>query len=322
MELSLNSVSKQYKDKLAVNALSLTMHNGIYGLLGPNGSGKTTLMRMICTVLRPSGGSISLDGEDIIGLGESYRDVLGYLPQDFGYYPNFTGRDFLMYFAALKGLTKYQAEEKCGELLELTGLSEVAGKKLKTYSGGMRQRIGIAQALINDPKILVLDEPTSGLDPAERAKFRNIIGGLSKNRIILLSTHIVSDIEYIADRIVLMKNGEVSLEGAAESICGSICVSVHGRRSRAHRPCSAVRSRTRAQNRRAYPIVKARPARYGSGKNMCRNALHSACLERHGDKRGGILLHPLRRGGLRRILAVVYRHLLSVSVDDRAGDHS
>ena len=142
MELSLNSVSKQYKDKLAVNALSLTMHNGIYGLLGPNGSGKTTLMRMICTVLRPSGGSISLDGEDIIGLG--------------------------------------------------------------------------------DPKILVLDEPTSGLDPAERAKFRNIIGGLSKNRIILLSTHIVSDIEYIADRIVLMKNGEVSLEGAAESICGSI----------------------------------------------------------------------------------------------------
>ena len=127
-----------------------------------------------------------------------------------------------MYFAALKGLTKYQAEEKCGELLELTGLSEVAGKKLKTYSGGMRQRIGIAQALINDPKILVLDEPTSGLDPAERAKFRNIIGGLSKNRIILLSTHIVSDIEYIADRIVLMKNGEVSLEGAAESICGSI----------------------------------------------------------------------------------------------------
>ena len=222
MELSLNSVSKQYKDKLAVNALSLTMHNGIYGLLGPNGSGKTTLMRMICTVLRPSGGSISLDGEDIIGLGESYRDVLGYLPQEFGYYPNFTGRDFLMYFAALKGLTKYQAEEKCGELLELTGLSEVAGKKLKTYSGGMRQRIGIAQALINDPKILVLDEPTSGLDPAERAKFRNIIGGLSKNRIILLSTHIVSDIEYIADRIVLMKNGEVSLEGAAESICGSI----------------------------------------------------------------------------------------------------
>ena len=194
----------------------------------------------------PTGGSISLDGEDIIGLGESYRDVLGYLPQEFGYYPNFTGRDFLMYFAALKGLTKYQAEEKCGELLELTGLSEVAGKKLriavvhglanarklveevnagkklKTYSGGMRQRIGIAQALINDPKILVLDEPTSGLDPAERAKFRNIIGGLSKNRIILLSTHIVSDIEYIADRIVLMKNGEVSLEGAAESICGSI----------------------------------------------------------------------------------------------------
>ncbi len=222
MELCLNNVSRQYKDKLAVNALTLTLREGVYGLLGPNGSGKTTLMRMICTILRPTGGSISLDGEDIAALGESYRDLLGYLPQDFGYYPNFTGRDFLMYFAALKGLTKYQAEEKCAELLELTGLSGVADKKLRAYSGGMRQRIGIAQALINDPKILILDEPTSGLDPAERAKFRNIISSLSDSRIILLSTHIVSDVEYIADRIVLMKNGQAVLEDAGEDICSSI----------------------------------------------------------------------------------------------------
>ncbi len=226
MELCLNNVSKQYKDKLAVNALTLTLREGVYGLLGPNGSGKTTLMRMICTILRPTGGSINLDGEDITALGEGYRDLLGYLPQDFGYYPNFTGRDFLMYFAALKGLTRYQAEEKCAELLELTGLTGVADKKLRAYSGGMRQRIGIAQALINDPKILILDEPTSGLDPAERAKFRNIISSLSDGRIILLSTHIVSDVEYIADRIVLMKNGQAVLEDAGEDICNNISVMV------------------------------------------------------------------------------------------------
>lgn len=222
MELSLNGVSKQHKDKLAVNSVSLSLHDGIYGLLGPNGSGKTTLMRMICTVSRPTGGSITLDGEDIGALGESYRDLLGYLPQDFGYYPGFTGRDFLMYFAALKGMTKYQSQRRCDELLELTGLSTVAGKKLRTYSGGMRQRIGIAQALLNDPRILILDEPTSGLDPAERAKFRNIISSLSEGRIILLSTHIVSDVEYIADRIVLMKSGTAVLDDAAESICSAI----------------------------------------------------------------------------------------------------
>ncbi len=222
MELCLNNVSKQYKDKLAVNSLTLTLREGVYGLLGPNGSGKTTLMRMICTILRPSGGSITLDGEDIRELGAGYRDKLGYLPQDFGYYPSFTGRDFLMYLASLKGLTRFQAEEKCAQLLELTGLGTAADKKLRTYSGGMRQRIGIAQALINDPKILILDEPTSGLDPAERAKFRNLISSLSKERIILLSTHIVSDVEYIADRIVLMKNGQAALEDTGEDICSGI----------------------------------------------------------------------------------------------------
>ncbi len=222
MELCLNNVSKQYKDKLAVNSLTLTLREGVYGLLGPNGSGKTTLMRMICTILRPSGGSITLDGEDIRELGAGYRDKLGYLPQDFGYYPSFTGRDFLMYLASLKGLTRYQAEEKCAQLLELTGLGTAADKKLRSYSGGMRQRIGVAQALINDPKILILDEPTSGLDPAERAKFRNLISSLSKERIILLSTHIVSDVEYIADRIVLMKNGQAALEDTGEDICSGI----------------------------------------------------------------------------------------------------
>ena len=154
---------------------------------------------MMCDVLRPTSGEISLDGTNISELGESYRELLGYLPQNFGYYPDFTGWDFMMYLSALKGLPKITAARRCEELLQLVGLYDVRMKKIKTYSGGMRQRIGIAQALINDPKILVLDEPTAGLDPKERTKFRNIISDLSKGRIVLLSTHIVSDVEYIAD---------------------------------------------------------------------------------------------------------------------------
>ena len=219
MELSLNSVSKQYKDKLAVNALSLTMHNGIYGLLGPNGSGKTTLMRMICTVLRPSGGSISLDGEDIIGLGESYRDVLGYLPQDFGYYPNFTGRDFLMYFAALKGLTKYQAEEKCGELLELTGLSEVAGKKLKTYSGGMRQRALIAIGLACRPELLIADEPTSALDPEMVGEVLDVMKNLAETGMtMVVVTHEMGFAKEVGNRVVFMDEGKIVEQGSPADI--------------------------------------------------------------------------------------------------------
>lgn len=222
MELKIESLSKHYGSKIAVNNFTVVLNEGIHALLGSNGSGKTTLMRMLCDVLKPTSGTVYMNETNITVMGEQYRDLLGYLPQNFGYYPNFTGWDFMMYLAALKGLPKITARERCEELLRSVGLYEVKHKKIKTYSGGMRQRIGIAQALINDPSILVLDEPTVGLDPKERAKFRNIISNLSGDKIVLLSTHIVSDIEYIADDILVMKNGEIALKERSDSICDNI----------------------------------------------------------------------------------------------------
>lgn len=222
MELKIENLSKHYGSKIAVNNFNAVLNKGIHALLGSNGSGKTTLMRLLCGVLKPTSGTVYMNGTNITVMGEQYRDLLGYLPQNFGYYPNFTGWDFMMYLAALKGLPKITAIERCEELLRSVGLYEVRNKKIKTYSGGMRQRIGIAQSLINDPSILVLDEPTVGLDPKERTKFRNIISNLSEDKIVLLSTHIVSDIEYIADDILVMKNGELALKEHPDSICGNI----------------------------------------------------------------------------------------------------
>lgn len=207
MELIVRQLSKHYKDKVAVDEVSLRLTKGINGLLGANGAGKTTLMRMLCGTLTPTSGNISLDGLDVSS--EDYRAVLGYLPQDFGYYPNFTGMDFLLYLAALKGLSKSHAKRKATELLELVGLKDVGRKKIKTYSGGMKQRLGIAQALLNDPWLLVVDEPTAGLDPQERVRFRNLIAELGKDTVVLLSTHIVSDVEPIADHLLMMSNGKV-----------------------------------------------------------------------------------------------------------------
>lgn len=216
MELILDKVTKQYKDKIAVDKITLDLKPGVIGLLGANGAGKTTLMRMICGVLKPTSGTISFDGLDVSE--EMYRDAIGYLPQDFGYYPNFTGRDFLMYIAALKGIDKKTAKRKSDELLKLVNLEKSADKKIKTYSGGMKQRLGIAQAVLNDPKVLILDEPTSGLDPKERVKFRNLIAELGKDSIVILSTHIVSDIEHIADRILMMKDGSIIYDGNLNNI--------------------------------------------------------------------------------------------------------
>lgn len=211
MELVIDRLSKQYKNKIAVDRISLRLQPGVYGLLGANGAGKTTMMRMLCGILKPTGGTVTLDSDDVSS--EEYRSRLGYLPQDFGYYPEFTGQDFLMYMAALKGLEKSYAKRKVKELLEVVGLKEQAKKKVKTYSGGMKQRLGVAQALLNAPELLILDEPTAGLDPKERVRFRNLIGELGKESIVLLSTHIVSDIEHIADKVLMMKDGQLIYQG-------------------------------------------------------------------------------------------------------------
>lgn len=216
MELIIDRLSKQYKNKIAVDRISLTLHQGVYGLLGANGAGKTTLMRMLCGILRPTSGTVMFENKDVST--EDYRKELGYLPQDFGYYPNFTGRDFLMYMAVLKGMTKSRAQKRCAKLLDEVGLKEMGDKKIKTYSGGMKQRLGIAQALLSHPRILILDEPTAGLDPKERVRFRDMIAALGKESIVILSTHIVSDIEHIADRILLMKDGQIIFNGTQEEI--------------------------------------------------------------------------------------------------------
>ena len=218
MELVIDRVTKQYKNKIAVDRLSVTLKEGVYGLLGANGAGKTTLMRMICGIADISSGEIRLEGEEIGAMGGRYRELLGYLPQDFGYYPNFTAMEFMMYIASLKGLERRFAKEKSRALLQKVGLANEMRRKIKTFSGGMRQRLGIAQALLNDPKILVLDEPTAGLDPRERVRFRNMIAELGRDRIVILSTHIVSDVEEIADWIFLMKKGQFIAQGTLEKL--------------------------------------------------------------------------------------------------------
>lgn len=220
MELVIDRVSKQYKNLIALDRVSLKLHKGVYGLLGANGAGKTTLMRMICGIVTPTSGRISFDGTDV--KEESYRAVLGYLPQDFGYYPEFSGMDFLLYMASLKGIDSKSAKKRANELIKLVSLEDVAKRKIKTYSGGMKQRIGIAQAMLSNPKILILDEPTSGLDPRERVRFRNIIAELGKNSIVLLSTHIVSDIEHIADEIIMIKSGQLIYQGKWQEDMGSL----------------------------------------------------------------------------------------------------
>lgn len=222
MVLSIEKLTKQYGNKIAVDRLNAEFGTGVYGLLGANGAGKTTLMRMLCGILIPTSGEVKLDGVNNLDMGEAFREQLGYLPQDFGYYPDFKAREFMLYVAALKGLTPVRAKERVDELLETVGLKDVANKKIRTFSGGMKQRLGIAQAMVNDPKILVLDEPTAGLDPKERVRFRNLLSDFASERLVLLSTHIVSDVEYIADQILVMKNGALIAEGTVMELVDSI----------------------------------------------------------------------------------------------------
>ena len=209
MELKTIRLTKEFGRKTAVNDLNITLTNGVYGLLGANGAGKTTLMRLLCNIQTPTSGKIVLNDKNITELGEEYRSLLGYLPQHFGYYPDFTALDFLLYVAALKGLDEENAKKKSKELLEAVGLSEESRHKIKTFSGGMKQRLGIAQAMLNDPQILIFDEPTAGLDPKERVRFRNLISAFAKDRIVILSTHIVSDVEFIAEEIIMMQSGQI-----------------------------------------------------------------------------------------------------------------
>jgi len=221
-ELVIDRVTKQFKNKIAVDAVSLRLHNGVYGFLGANGAGKTTLLRMLCGVLKPTSGEIRCNGTEISTLDGEYRFLLGYLPQDFGYYPDFTAKRYLEYLAACKAVPKDLAKEKVQEMLRLVGLEGEQKQKIRTFSGGMIRRLGIAQAILNEPEILILDEPTSGLDPKERIRFRNIISALSKGRIVILSTHIVSDVEFIADQVLLMKEGSIVGQGTSREVTDSV----------------------------------------------------------------------------------------------------
>ena len=218
----MNNLTKKFGDFTAVKQLNLSMTRGVYGLLGKNGAGKTTFMRMLCTLLTPTEGNILCDGRDIFKMEGEYRKLLGYLPQDFGFYPEFTVRDYLLYIASIKGLPPAVAKKRTKELLAAVGLEKYAGRKMKKLSGGMKRRAGIAQAMMNHPKILILDEPTAGLDPNERIRFRNLISEFSEDRLVLLSTHIVSDVEYIANDIWLMNEGEIVRQGTPKQITESM----------------------------------------------------------------------------------------------------
>ncbi|MGT2757561.1 ABC transporter ATP-binding protein [Streptococcus ovuberis] len=222
MELNLTNVTKKYGKYEAISNQSLILKNGVYGLLGINGAGKTTLMNMICTLSKPSGGSIMFNGKDIYKLDGKYREILGYLPQNFGYYPDLNILDYMRYIACLKGIETDLAEKRIDYLIKKVGLEKEIKKKMRSLSGGMLRRVGIAQAMINDPKVLVLDEPTAGLDPNERIRFRNLISEIARDKIVLLSTHIVSDVEHIAEEIIMINKGKIFLQGQPMQIISSL----------------------------------------------------------------------------------------------------
>lgn len=215
-------VCKRYGDFTALENISLEFSNGLYGLLAPNGAGKTTLIKMLATLISPSSGEIQYNGENIVAMDQRYRELLGFLPQQFGFYKNYSPAQYLFYLAALKGISKQQAQVKIDELLAKVALSDVKHKKMKKFSGGMIQRVGIAQALLNDPKILILDEPTAGLDPKERARFRHLLTDLARERLVIISTHIVSDIESIANEIIMIKNKRLLYKDSVEQICETL----------------------------------------------------------------------------------------------------
>lgn len=216
------NVSKQYGNFCALKNINLEMTHGVYGLLAPNGAGKTTLIKMLSTLIFPSEGEILYEGKNIQDMDEEYRTLLGYLPQQFGFYKNYTPKQYLLYLAALKGIEKREAVSIIPDILDKVALRDVMNKKMRKFSGGMIQRVGIAQALLNDPKILILDEPTAGLDPKERARFRHLLSELARDRLVIISTHIVSDIESIANEIIMIKNQQILIKDSVEMICKSL----------------------------------------------------------------------------------------------------
>lgn len=250
MKLTITDLTKSFGEKTAADHVTLELTEGIVGLLGPNGAGKTTLIRLICDLIRPDEGAVLLDGENIHEMGESYRDILGYLPQKVGYYPWFTAEKYMMYLAALKGIEKKEAKRRTEKLLKDLGLYEERKKKLADFSGGMLQRVGIAQALLNDPKILILDEPTAGLDPQERIRFRSMIATMACDRLVLLSTHIVSDIEHIATQAVILSSGRVRTHDTLENIVDKL---------RGRVRVLTLTSAEAEVLRRKYPVVNMQP---------------------------------------------------------------
>jgi ABC-2 type transport system ATP-binding protein len=221
MELIIENLSKRYANNWALKDISLRLEAGMVGLVGPNGAGKTTLMRIISTLLPQTEGRVTWDGQDSRANGQQIRQVLGYLPQDFGVYPEFTARRFLRYLAAMKGIPKPVAQRRVDEVLELVNLQNEADRKLGDFSGGMKQRVGIAQALLNDPELLIVDEPTAGLDPQERVRFRTLLASLTTSRLIILSTHIISDVEAVASRLVILSQGKMLSDTTPEKLLAS-----------------------------------------------------------------------------------------------------
>lgn len=222
MNLELMNVTKNYEGTTVLNNVSFSLTPGVYGLLGSNGSGKTTLFRIICGLIASDEGEVLYNRKNTDANGQEFRTILGFLPQDFSYYPEFTAMKFMRYIAALKGINPTVAKRKSNDLLDKVGLGNVKNKRIKKFSGGMKQRLGIAQALLNDPEVLILDEPTSGLDPKERVRFRNLIASFSQEKIVILSTHIVSDVEYIADELLILKKGKLENRGTAQRLMQAI----------------------------------------------------------------------------------------------------
>ena len=258
MRLTLERLSKQFKNRIAVENVNAELTEGIYGFLGANGAGKTTLMQMICGIIAPTAGEVKVNGKNNTEMGEEFRDLLGYLPQEFGYTPGFTAEDFMFYIASVKGLDPRYAKRRTRELMELVSLEGDMKRKIRTFSGGMKRRLGIAQALLNDPKILIMDEPTAGLDPKERAYFRNVIAEMAQDKIIIISTHIVSDIEYISDQVIIMKKGRFILQGTTDELTAEADGMVWSCRIPSREWLSFESSHTVANSRNMGDIVEAR----------------------------------------------------------------